>query len=391
MMTTPARWLRAALASALLTVLAGCPPVAEDPTTGSRWPYPSVQTLNYRPQELEAAPALLGRWVTTLPDGVTVLAESSAPRYLALLSASLGGARYLDLGPGASAGNVVFSDDGRSLCLTAAVTSPHAYENAVVSRALLELDPGNWALLGSVSLPRDEATRGLGLDHNRSRAYLLDDDGVTGRVRVIDLYQGRTVLDRRAGPVPSGVIRKGLVLDRESRRVFCLVGGEGTRSDFDPVDRETAAPELMAFNARTMDVEGRIPLPEESMPRAVAYDAVTDRVLVSVLRRDRTQVLIVDSGFLNIRASVELPETTSDLVARGGFAFAPGAHGVFIVDVDQERWVSRADIPFDQTGEMTVTGDLRTGLVQFVSLGYNEPPGIGVVDLTTGTLREVWH
>jgi len=380
----------ATAAAVVLLALDGCPPVPQGPGDGGPWPYPSVTVLPFQPPELQSTPALLGGWLTTLPDGATVLAESSLPRYLTLLGAG-GGARYLDLGVGASVGNAAFSHDGRSMFLAASIQSPHAYENAVVARALLELDPENWSLLSTTTLPRDVATRGLMIDRNQTRAFLLDDDGVTGRVRMVDLYQGRIVKERRVGPVPSGVIRKGLVLDVESLRVFTLVGGEGSRSDFDPVDKETSAPLLVALTTRDLEYEGRLTLPEDAHPRALALDPVTNRVLVLLSRQNRAQVLIVDPGFLTIRASVDLPEVTTDLVAQGGYAFCPGAHGVFVIDVDREQWISRAEIQLDQTGEMTVSADLRTGLVQFVSLGYNEPPGIAVVDLTTGTLREVWH
>ncbi len=105
--------------------------------------------------------------------------------------------------------------------------------------------------------------------------------------------------------------------------------------------------------------------------------------------RKQSRLLIVDGAYFDIRNRVDLPETVTDLVVRGGYAFMPGAHGIYIVDLGAETWISRPNLYFEFPGEMAVSADLSTALVLFQSASTGVVPGLAAVDLHTGTLLEV--
>ena len=69
--------------------------------------------------------------------------------------------------------------------------------------------------------------------------------------------------------------------------------------------------------------------------------------------------------------------------------FAPGAHGIYVVDLFQENWIGRPSLAFDLTSEIVVSRDHTTALVLFQSLNGGGSPGIAEVALQSGTLMGV--
>jgi hypothetical protein len=293
------------------------------------------------------------------------------------------------MGVGAEVENLAFVEEGETAILVGAVTSPHL-GGAVFARSLLRIDLVQNALVDAIPLPRDGIARGISVDRYRRRAYLLNDDGEgRGEIQVVDLYGG-TVKHAQVGDVPRGVRRKGLALDREGRYVFCLVGGESTRSDFAPVDEgETEGPELVVFDGDSLSVVSRIPLHDRFEARAVAYDETLGRVYVLETDREQSLLVIVDPAFSEIRSQVALPEETTDLVLSGGYAFCPGPRGIYVVDLGIESLVGRPAVAFEFTGEIAVAGDLESAFVLYQSASTGRGPGIAHVALRTGEVMDV--
>jgi hypothetical protein len=348
-----------------------------------------VTARHAAPPELTGFAVLVGEWIADTPGGGSVLAETSLPRYLVQLP--LGTRRpsvFLDFGQGTQVENVAYGPSPRNLFAVAAVTSPHYDGRAVVARALLEIDGDQWLLLRAMPLDRDAFARGMAVDRRLGRAFLLDDDGVSGVIRVIDLYQDRVIAETRVGAIPASLHRKGLALGRDDRSVFCAVGG-APENDFAPVGEDAPSPTLLKFASEDLTPRGELALPEGFEPRGLAYDEPREHVVVLVTDYRHSRIIIVDAGFLSVRSVVELPEDTTDLVLSGNYAFAPGAHGVYIVDLLSETWISRPAFDFEQTGEIVVSEDQRLAMVQFHSTFQGLGPGVAVVDLTTGQIQEI--
>lgn len=368
----------------------GCSPQPRGagPDEAPAWPYAGINPVKGVPTELQSQPKFLGRWIEAFPGKGLVLVETTEPRYLAQLSFDSPHLyEFYDLGAGVEVETLGFSDDGRSVFLVAAVWSSPV-GSSIYARAILELDLEIDLLVDTIGLPRHGVARGFGIDTSRRRAFLLTDDGTgEGTLQKIDLYRGTALQSVPIGVIPAAVGRKGLVVDRDARHLFCLAGGDAARSDFEPVrEEEPRGPELLILDADSVVVTSRISLDPALAPRAVAYSGQRDRVYVLEANRARSRLVIVDAAFSVIRRRVDFPEETSDLVVSGGYAFAPGAHGIYIVDLYQESWVSRPSLPFELTGEMTVSQDHVTALVLFQSAPVGGVPGIAEVALTSGSL-----
>jgi len=330
----------------------------------------------------------VGRWIESYPETGVVFVEATEPRYVARLSFDTPHRyEFLDLGADVEVETVGFSADGRSLFLVGAALSPQS-GNAIYSRAILELDLELDILVDTIALPRHGMSRGFAVDTRRRRVFLLSDDGAgQGSLQKIDLYGGSAVQSVSTGVVPAAVGRKGLTVDRDARMVFCLAGGDAARSDFEPVlEEEPRGPELVVFEADSLTVTARIPLDPAMAPRVVAYSVLRDRAYVLEAGLSKSRLVIVDAAFSLVRRSVEFPEPTTDLVLSGGYAFAPGAHGIYVVDLYQESWISRPSLPFVLTSEMTVSQDHATALVLFQSASTGGAPGIAEVALQSGNL-----
>jgi hypothetical protein len=371
----------------------GCSPQPRgaDPDEIPAWPYAGITAVKGIPPELQGQPRFLGRWIEGLPGKGIVFVEATEPRYVARLSFDAPHLySFFDLGMGVEVETLGFSDDGRSVFLVGAAISPQM-GRSVYSRAILELDLEIDLLIDTIGLPRHGMARGFGVDASRRRAFLLSDDGAgEGTLQKIDLYGGGVVQRVSTGVIPAAVGRKGLALDRNARKLFCLAGGDAARSDFEPVrEGEPQGPEILVLDADSLSITARIPLDPELAPRAVAHSQ--DRELVYVLEANqaRSRLVIVDAAFSLVRRRVDLPEETTDLVITGGYAFAPGAHGIYIVDLHQESWISRPSLPFEVTGEMTVSQDHVTALVLFQSATAGGTPGIAEVALQSGSLVRV--
>jgi hypothetical protein len=335
---------------------------------------------------------LLGQWVETLPDGMAALAESTLPRFLVTLPFDgASGGEFVDLGVGAEVENLWLSPRDDRIYLVAAVATPHNADGAIAARALLEVRRFPWTLLSATPLERDSFTRGFAVERHFRRAFFLDDDGIRGTVRVMDLYSGREVARRSVGTVPAAVGRKGLAVDREADRLFVLTGGEISRSDFQPLGADESAPALVALDADSLDILGTIPLDEGFEPRVVIHDPEYERVAVLLTNYRGSRVVMIDAGFLTVRTRIDLPEDTTDMVLSGGHLFCPGAGGLYIVDLAQEMWVSRSVYQFEQTGETAISGDQALALVQFRAGLGAATPGMALVDLRTGQLRSIWN
>jgi hypothetical protein len=333
----------------------------------------------------------MGRWIEANPALPTALTEATEPRFLIRVPFVTGAATWFDLGPGAEVENLAFAPDGRTAFLVAAVISPHEGQS-VSARALLEIDLETRILVDSFPLDRGAFARGFALDARRRRAYLLEDggDGV-GRAVAVDLYRGDRVAQAPTGVVPASVNRKGLVIDRHGETVYCLSGGDFARHDFQPVDvqPEETGPELYVFGSDSLDLRVRMPLSANFEAQAMDYDPDRDRLYVLESNATASRLLVVDAVFVESRASIDFPEPTTDVVVRGGYAFCPGANGVYIADLSLDALVSRSAIPFDLTGEVAVSRSLENALVLFQSSSLGGPPGIARVELTSGRLLQV--
>lgn len=389
--TRPALRGSGALLIAVLFGLAGCalPP----PGSGGdpRWPYPGIRVTDRAPDALAGYAQFEGRWMEAMPEGETALVEATLPQFLlGVPFGQYGGWTYFDLGPGAEAENVAFAPRQDRMFLVAAVSSPHHTGNPVFARALLEVDMDGWTLLGAIPLSRDAINRGIVLDPNLRRAYLLEETGgETGVLETVDLYEGRVVARRPVGHLPIGVWRKGLALDRDGRVLYCLVGGDGGRDDFAPLDEGPSTPRVLALDADSLTVRGAVELSDRYEPRALRYDEPHEKLAVLLSNYERSAVAMVDAGFLTVRVTVDLPEPTTDLTLSNGYAFAPGARGIYIVDLDAETWISRPGVGFEQTGEISVSGDLTVALVRFSAQVEGSAAGLAVVDLAGGGVREI--
>lgn len=382
-------WWRPALA-ALLTA-SGCASSGSS-TRNPSWPYAAVISSDRVPPELQGLPLFTGRWIAAEPEENHVLAETTAPRFVASFSFEAPRpATFLDLGQGTLVENVAFVDDGESAILVAAASSLPGSQ-AVFARSLLYVDLVQKSLVDVISLARDGIARGFAVDDRGRRAYLLEDDGEgRGSVRIVDLYGGRRVADTPVGVVPRDVMRKGLVLNQNATQVFCLAGGESARSDFAPIhpDEPPEGPALLALDGDSLGVAGRIPLRPRWSPRAVAYDDQRSRVHVLEVDNDQSLLVIFDAAFLEERTHVNIPEETTDIVILGGYAFLPGSTGIYIVDLDLETLVSSPRVSFGLTGEIAVSRNLDTALVLFQSAGTGGRPGIAQVSLQSGQVVDL--
>ncbi len=380
------------LLAAAILMLCGCAPPGAGPISDRDpgWPYAGVQSRTRVPAELIGQPIFTGRWIAADAEGAAAYTETSEPRYLCRIPfADPHRLQFLDLGVGAEVETIGFLPRDRTLLLVGAVTSPH-HREAVVVRSLLEVDPETLALVGVIPLSRDGRARGLAIDAYRRRVFLLEETAGSGEVVAIDLYGARRVARASAGTVPAAVERKGLAGDEDGRVLFCLAGGDGVRSDFQPVGADTAdAPHLVVFEAEGLTARARVPLDPGFEPRAVAYDDDRSRAYVLEARHDRSRLVVVDGNFDTVRSRIDLPEATTDLVLSGGFAFLPGSHGIYIVDLDIESLISRPTQPFDLTGEMAVSAGGSAAFVLYQSARSGGIPGLAVLSLQTGALLEV--
>lgn len=369
-------------------LLGGCA-ATYDPTLES-WPYPRISDYSTLPPQLGGVPLFAGRWIEADPDRDIVLAETTDPRFVARFSfSSPRTISFYDLGAGAEVETAAFLDSGRSVLFVGAIVSPH-HGRAVIARSLLQVDLDQGILLDMMPLPRDGIARGLAVDRYKNRAFILHDDGLgDGSVERIDLYGGRRV-EAPTGVIPDGLGRKGIVLDVNARTVYCLAGGEAARPDFAPVtDQDAEAPALLALDADSLNVVHRIPLDARFQPRALAYDPSRERLYVLASRGDGSELMVVDARFADKRTAVAIPEEASDLVLSGSYAFMPGSHGIYIVDLDIESLVSRPYLPLQLTGEMVVSQDQSTALVSFQAADQAGPPGIAKIGLQQGVLMDV--
>ena len=360
-----------------------------DPTLDA-WPYPRVSGSGSVPPPLSGLPLFAGRWIEADPSRDLVMAETTDPRFVARFSFTSPRTLYFfDLGPGTEAETAAFLDGGRSVLFVGAVISPH-HARAVVARSLLLVDLEQGLLLDTISLSRDGISRGLAVDRYKNRAFILHDNGLgDGSLQRVDLYGGQRV-EEPTGTIPEGLGRKGVVLDRTANTVFCLAGGQSSRPDFAPVtDQKDEGPALLALDADSLTVIHRIALGERFQPRALAYEALRDRVYVLASREGGSELLVVGAAFADKRAAVNIPEETTDLVISGGYAFMPGAHGIYIVDLDLESLISRPYLPLELTGEMVVSDDQSVALVSFQAAQTSGPPGIAKIGLQSGNLMDV--
>jgi DNA-binding beta-propeller fold protein YncE len=286
--------------------------------------------------------------------------------------------------------NVGFIEDGRILVLVGAVTLPER-SRAAAARALLQFDLEQSLLIDSISLPRDAFARGFAVDPVTRRAYLLQDDGAgNGTLQVVSLYGGNRRPAVPVGAIPSGVGRRGLALARSGRMVYCLVGGESSRSDFEPVSPEPpAGPELLLLDPDTLGVTGRVPLDADSNPIAVIADPDRDRAFVLTARGRGSRLLIVDTGFAEMREEITLPNQGSDLGMAAGMVVVVTARGVYVVDPDRELVVGGTALPFERTGEIAVSPDGTRAFVQFGATSTGTGPGVALTVLPTGGLVDV--
>jgi hypothetical protein len=376
----------------MLLALAGCAVApAGGPSSSPPWPYAAVADRS-DPDLVNGRPRFTGRWIQADPDGDRVLMESSV-RNIFLVSSfkTPKTLRYVDLGPGAEVENLAFDDSGNSVFLVGAVRSPHQ-QDAVFSRALLEVNLDRYQLMDTYTLSRDGESRGFALDTYKHRAYFLSDDGAgNGSVVAMDLYGGGRVARAQVGPVPWRVTRRGLVLNKNGDRILCLSGGESARSDFAPVDSTAgpSAPQLLFLEPDSLNVMSRVDLDPNFEPVALGYDATRDRAYVLEVGHNRSIVLIIEVPFADTRGRVPLPEETSDMDLQAGYAFLPGSKGIYIVDLDLENWISRPNLAFDLTGELAVAPDLSGAFVMFHAALHGGNPGVALVSLEDGSVLDV--
>ena len=354
------------------------------------WPYASVAVVNSVPPELVGRPIWNGRWIVADPVRGTVLAESSEPRYLIRLStADPREVDFLDLGMQASAENVIFADRGRTALLVGSVGS-RTSGISVDARSVLKMDLEQNLLQDAIPLERNDLSRGLALDPQERRLFLLADDGAgNGTLEIVDLYGGRVLLRRAMGDIPVGMRRKGIVLDRNGHTLYCLAGGESAHSDFPPAGETPRGPELLVLETDSLTVEGRIPLGPNASPIALAFDNDQNRVVVLEVEGDRSRIIIVDAGFREVRDRISVNDEVTDLVLRGGYAFLPGPRGLTVVDLDRAIVAGTVILPLDRTGDLALSPDGTRALVSFQGVLSPGPPGIAVIGLDTGTMLDV--
>jgi len=361
-----------------------------DRTAMSSWPYASVAVVSNVPPELVGRPMFNGQWIAADEERGTVLAESSEPRYLLRLSMNdLHQIDFLDLGVGARAENMIFADRGRVALLIGSVGNRPA-GISVDARAVLRVDLEQNLLVDTIPLGRNDLARGLALDPQERRLFLLADDGAgNGTVEIIDLYGGRVLLRRSVGDIPVGMHRKGMALDRNGRALYCLAGGESAHSDFPPAGETPHGPELLILETDSLTVQTRIPMTEGASPIALSYDADQNRAILLEVMGDKSQILIVDGNFREVRDKIGFRNIATDMVVRGGYAFLPGPDGITVVDLDRAEVAGTIYQHLDRTGEMAISEDGTRALVLFQGGIPPGPPGIGVIALDTGALVDV--
>jgi DNA-binding beta-propeller fold protein YncE len=354
------------------------------------WPYATVAIVSSVPPELVGRPMFNGQWIASDADRGTVLAESSEPRYLLRLSVNdLHRVDFLDLGVGARAENVIFADRGRVALLIGSVGNRSA-GISVDARSVLRVDLEQNLLLDTIPLGRNDLARGLALDPQERRLFLLADDGAgNGAVEIIDLYGGRVLFRRPVGDIPVGMRRKGIALDQNGHSLYCLIGGESAHSDFPPAGETPQGPELLILETDSLTVQTRIPMTEGASPIALAFDADRNRAIALEVMGDKSQLLIVDAGFREVRDKVGIRTTATDLVIRGGYAFLPGPDGITVVDLDRAEVAGTVYLRLERTGDMAISPDGTRALVLFQGGIPPGPPGIGVIALDTGSMVDV--
>jgi DNA-binding beta-propeller fold protein YncE len=331
-----------------------------------------------------------GHWIASDPERGIVLSESSDPRYLLRLSVTEPRRiDFLDLGIQARAENMIFADRGRAALIVGSVGNRPA-GISVDARSLLRLDLEQDLLLDTIPLGRNDFTRGLALDPQERRLFLLADDGAgNGTVEVIDLYGGRVLLRRPIGDIPAGMRRKGIALDRSGHLLYCLAGGESTHSDFPPVGETPQGPEVLILETDSLTIQTRIPLSQKASPIALAFDTDRNRAIALEVEGDRSQVVVIDAGFQEVRDRVGFREGATDLVLRGGYAFLPVRHGITVIDLDRALVAGNVFVPLERTGDMALSPDGTRALVLFQGGTPPGPPGIAVIALDSGTMVDV--
>ena len=367
-----------------------CASPRTDRATVASWPYAAVTLAPGVPPELSGRPIFTGQWIEVDTDRGTVLAESAEPRYLLRLSVNdLHHIDFLDLGAGARAENVIFAERGR-MALVIGTAGNRSAGISVDARAVLRVDLDQNLLLDTIPLGRNDLARGLALDPQERRLFLLADDGAgNGTVEIIDLYGGRMLQRRAVGDIPVGMRRKGLALDRNGEALYCLAGGESAHSDFPLAGKAAQGPELLILETDSLSIQTRIPLTEGASPVALAFDADRNRAVVLEVMGDKSQVMIVDGAFRELRDKVGFSTTATDLVIRGGYAFLPGPDGITVIDLDRAQVAGRLYLHLDRTSDLAVTPDGTRALVLFQGGAPPGPPGIGVIALDTGTMVDV--
>lgn len=385
-----------ALAFAAVGILLamGCSPrPAVDSQEEPSWPYAGVTRVEGVPGSLRERPRFAGRWIASPPETDLVLLESSDPQYMVRLSFENPlEQQFIDLGLDVEIENIGFGERGRTAFLVAAARSSR-YAQAVYARAILAVDLELTLLTDWIPLSRLGVSRGMVVSDAFRRVFLLSDmGGGEGVLRMVDLYGGHPVRELPVGSIPAGVGRRGLAGDETGRLLFCLTGGEVSRSDFEPVrpqEREASGPELLVVSADTLGIQERIPLAAGLEPQALAYLETIDRVVILVGTRIRSRLVIVDPAFGSVRTTLDLPEPVTDLVVAGPYGFCPGRNGVYVVDLEREFLVGRSRFEFGFTGELAVSTDLTRAMILFQRAGLGDVPGLAEVSLQSGETLKV--
>jgi hypothetical protein len=132
-------------------------------------------------------------------------------------------------------------------------------------------------------------------------------------------------------------------------------------------------------------------LPGAYAPVAVRPHPGRSSVVVLTVGRDGSRLFEVDTGFHNVVSVVDLPGRVTDLAMAERYAVCPADFGLYVVDLQGRTYTARPGLPFRQTGEMVVSPDATRGLVKFRVAEGIGGPGIGVVDLVSGRVLEVWN
>jgi hypothetical protein len=186
------------------------------------------------------------------------------------------------------------------------------------------------------------------------------------------------------------VERKGLALGRNGRVLYCLVGGETDRSDFEPVGADsTESPAVLVLDPETLAEESRLALDPDYTPLAIVADPDRDRAFVLVSQNARSRLVVVDSAFREIGTEVDVPSAASDLTIANGVVHVACARGIYLVDPDRIPFAGGVHLPFDETGEIAVAPDGSRAFVQFRIADVGGGPGIALAALPTGGLVDV--